>query len=189
MAIRTLCAFFLFAATPSSSEAQRLHQGFWIGFAPGGVGATRAQGFAYPLYLRFGGTISQRVMVGIESFALFDAGPAMSSGNITVLALLYPSARGGFLVKTAVGLARANAQCPDSPDDSQDGVGGTFGLGYDIRLATNTYLTPNIDLLVRTNKRPLCPIRAPPGGGPGPEAGTVRDYSPGYAFTLGLTWH
>ena len=189
MIIRPLCTSFLvLAATATSLGAQRQHQGFWIGFAPGGVATTGTQGFGYPVYFRLGGTISQRVMIGVETFAIFEVDPEVSSGNLTILALVYASPKAGLFAKSALGWAQAHALCPSSPNESQDGMGATLGLGYDVRLGRNTYLTPNIDVLLRTNARPLCSTGAPPSPGQ-PDPGLVRDYGQRFAFTLGLTWH
>ena len=60
----------------SSVSAQRVHQGFWSGLAPGGVGIVETEGLTYPLYLRLGGTINQRLLVGGEWYAVvLDANP------------------------------------------------------------------------------------------------------------------
>jgi hypothetical protein len=60
----------------STLSAQRVHQGFWIALAPGGAGIADKEGFAYPLYLRLGATINQRLLVGVEwYFVVLDAEP------------------------------------------------------------------------------------------------------------------
>jgi len=188
MTIRLLGASILVVAATISLHAQRVHRGFWIGFAPGGVATAGAGGTGYPVHYRLGGTISQRVLVGVETFAIFEVDPEVTSGNLTIVALVYPSSTDGLFAKAGLGYARANALCPSSPNESADGIGATLGLGYDVRLGNNLYLTPNIDVLLRTNARPLCSSGTPPLPGQ-TDPGLVRDYGQRFAFTLGLTWH
>jgi hypothetical protein len=178
-------AVLLLATTCPELVAQHRHQGFWIGLSPGGVGTAGDHGLAYPQYLRLGGTVSQQLLIGVETFtAILDLDPPAVSGNLSLLAVAYPSPKGGLFAKAGAGLALAKAECPGTePDDSQLGLGATLGLGYDLRLARNTYLTASGDVLLGTGERPLCPV---PGQ---PEAAVVRDYSPGVFFTLGITWH
>jgi hypothetical protein len=169
----------------SPLTAQRAHQGFWIGFAPGGVGVADGEGLAYPLYLRLGGTVRQQVLIGLEWYGvIIDPDPSAVAANLTAMALFYPSHQGGFFAKAGVGLGQATSYCPNaSYFDVASGVGVTLGAGADIRIGRNVYLTPNIDLLWQGAERVLCPA---PGQ---PDAGPVRSYSPGYFFTVGITWH
>jgi hypothetical protein len=162
-----------------------VHRGFWLGIGPGGVGAAENEGFAYPLYLRVGGTVNQRLLVGIEEFAyILDYYSGAGAGTITAVALIYPSRSGGFFAKAGLGLSLASANCPfPEPDDTQSGFGTTLGLGYDMRLGTNVYFTPSVDLLQGTNERPLCPV---PGQ---PRAAVILGYQPAVFVTLGITWH
>ena len=183
--MRTLLATLLATslALPTVS-AQRVHQGFWIGFAPGGAGVADREGAAYPLYVRAGGTITQQLLIGVEWYGVvLDADPSAGAANLTAVALLYPSHRGGFFTKTALGIGQAASWCPDQGWDVATGLAITLGAGADIRMGKNVYLTPGIDMLWQSAERVLCPA---PGQ---PEAGTVRGYSPGFFFTVGITWH
>ena len=165
-------------------EAQRRHEGFWIGFSPGGAGRVDVEGFAYPFYLRLGGTPSQRLLLGVESYGvILDAQPSAGMTNLTAIALLYPSQRGGFFAKGGLGIGRAESTCPDAPSDVASGLGATLGVGIDLRLGRNVYFTPNLDMLWQSAERILCPVLGQP------QAGTVLGYRPGFFFTLGLTWH
>ena len=56
--------------------------------------------------------------------------------------------------------------------EKKTGVGSTWGLGYDIRLGRNPYLTPNFDVLLRTI-----------------EQNGVTSTNIIMLITLGLTWH
>jgi len=165
-------------------SAQRVHQGFWIGLSPGGAGIVHKEGFAYPVYLRLGGTITQRLLVGVEWYnVVLDAYPASGTANLTAVALFYPSHKGIFFTKAALGLGRAESSCPDGRPDVAAGLGVTLGTGIDIRMGRNVYLTPSIDFLWQGAERALCPAPGNPG------SGTVLGYSPGLFFSLGITWH
>ncbi|MGH7530447.1 MAG: hypothetical protein ACREMN_08710 [Gemmatimonadales bacterium] len=182
--MRAILAVLLTVGLAGTGSAQRLHQGFWIGFAPGGVGVADGEGLVYPLYLRLGGTIDQRLLLGVEWFGVvLDDHPATIAENYSLTALFYPSTRGGFFAKAGLGLGRAASRCPDQPVDVISGVGMTVGAGYDVRIGRNVYLTPTVDGFWQPAERILCP---PPGQ---PDAGTVRSYSPAFLFTVGLMWH
>jgi len=168
----------------STISAQHIHRGFWIGLAPGGAGVVHKEGFAYPLYLRLGGTVHQRLLVGVEWYGvLLDAEPSSAAANLTAVALLYPSRAGGFFTKVGVGSGRATSRCPDQHQDVAAGFGVTLGAGMDARIGRNVYLTPNLDVVWQGAARILCPVPGVPG------AGTVLGYSPGLFFTVGMTWH
>lgn len=170
--------------TTGAVSAQRLHQGFWIGFAPGGVGLSDGEGLVYPLHLRLGGTPDQRVLVGFEWFGvILDDHPGTVAENYSATALFYPSRKGGFFAKAGLGVGRAASRCPDAPVDVLWGVGATVGVGYDVRIGRNVYLIPTLDGFWQGAERILCPV---PGQ---PDAGTVRAYSPAALFTVGLMWH
>ena len=168
----------------SSVSAQRVHQGFWIGMSPGGVGVVHTEGLAYPLYLRLGGTINQRLLVGLEWYnVVLDVNPAAGAANLTAVALLYPSQKGVLFTRAGLGIGRAESSCPDRDSDVASGLGVTLGSGIDIRMGRNVYLTPSIDFLWQGAERALCPAPGNPG------SGTVRGYSPGFFISLGITWH
>ncbi len=168
----------------SSVSAQRVHEGFWIGVAPGGVGVVETEGFAYPLYLRLGGTINERLLVGVEWYnVVLDVNPAAGAANLTAVALFYPSRKGVFFTKAGLGIGRAESSCPDQDPDVASGLGITLGTGIDIRMGRNIYFTPSMDLLWQGAERALCPAPGNPG------SGTVRGYSPGFFLSLGITWH
>jgi len=168
----------------STVSAQRVYQGFWISLAPGGAGIVHKEGLAYPLYVRLGGTINQRLLVGIEWYGIvLDAEPPSGATNLTAMALLYPSHKGVLFTRAGIGIGRASSSCPDQYEDVASGLGVTLGTGIDIRMGRNVYLTPSIDLLWQGAERALCPAPGNPG------SGTVLGYSPGFFFTLGITWH
>ncbi len=178
----TVCALVaLGRLTPL--QAQQPHEGFWSGFAPGGAGWVElpdssgfSERFGYPFYLRLGGTLNPRVLLGIEAYSVIwnlpfnVTGPSSdyrASYDLTAIALLYPSPNAGLFIKPGVGISATGAGT-----GTTIGFGSTLGVGYDVRVRRSVYLTPNVDVLMLT-----IPF--------GPPA----DLRIGYFFTLGVTWH
>lgn len=160
------------------AQAQRVHTGFWIGFAPGGVAAAGEEGLGYPLYLRLGATVNQRLLLGVEAYnVIVNYYGGKSFGSVAAIALVYPSATSGVFIKPGVGLSHAQANCCGTTT----GLAAILAVGYDLRLGKNFYLTPNIDLLVTTHDRP--------GEDPLAGAAAFHDTNPTLSFALGLTWH
>jgi hypothetical protein len=162
-------------------SAQR-HEGFWVGFGLGGgwntntdlVGGGRG---GLDVYVRLGGTVSQRLLLGGEAlaWAQVENTTSLVRANTTFSAMFYPFRTGGLYLKGGLGLAHVESAFvvgPATGTSSITGFGSTWGLGYDVRLGNNLYLTPNIDLLVQTFDA----------------YGTETTESIA-VFTLGLVWH
>lgn len=153
------------ASTLNAQDAKPTapHAGFWLG---GGVGAGFTDegsddindgGFA--AYLRMGGTLSDRLLLGGELIGVTreadaDIGDAsVHQGNATLSLLYYPSSPGGFFAKAGAGFASASVIVQEGNltiTNDESGFGLTFGVGYDLRLGSNLYLTPNFDVLVQS---------------------------------------
>ncbi len=137
---------------PRGLQESSPHRGFWIGFGLGGGWeefdfdfGNRGRGAAG--YFRMGGTVNPHVLFGGEALAWFREdrfGQDVDRVNVTASALLYPSARGGWFLKTGGGVASATRAGVE-----QTGLGTTFGTGYDLRLGGNFFVTPNVDLMVQ----------------------------------------
>lgn len=134
------------------------HRGLWGGFGLGGghSGNTTlggSGGLGLGGYLRIGATPSQRVLLSLETIAWVKNEGIVRHlrGNVSAAALFYPSPAGGFYLKGAAGIAQVQVseQVGDRTflTDAHAGFGTTWGLGYDIRMARNLYLTPNIDVI------------------------------------------
>jgi hypothetical protein len=139
------------------------HAGFWLG---GGIGAgftdqgsedTDDGGFA--AYLRMGGTLSDRLLlggelIGVTRSADVGIGDAnVHQGNATLSLLYYPASPGGFFAKAGAGFASASVVLQEenlTVTNDESGFGLTFGVGYDLRLGNNLWLTPNFDVLVQS---------------------------------------
>jgi hypothetical protein len=157
---------FLAAACPTEAAAQRPHRsGFWIE-SGAGTGAIRigCSTCAEPIvaygessYLRAGGALSSRVLLGIEVFALLDRtfGIADGDSSLTVenvsiapVVLWYPWS-GGVFLKGGVGLAHGEVIVPGPDDDrtvlaSNTGSGVTFGVGFDMPIFKWLAITANL---------------------------------------------
>jgi len=143
--------------------AQRPHRGgFWFELGGGPATArvacagcsevTTATGSSG--YLRLGGTVSNGVLLGLELASFSDKSFGFRSdpdrkvkaetASLGVLALWYPW-RGGFFLKGGVGLAGGDfTVTPDSGKQrtvNGNGVGMTFGVGYDLKLSRRFALT------------------------------------------------
>ena len=96
-------------------------------------------------------------------------------GALMFTALYYPSPKGGFYVKGSAGFASRGIETTVIIDGVEfkttEGTGGFglgAGLGYDIQLARNFFLTPALDFVY---------------------TGTEGDGASLLLFTLGATWH
>lgn len=146
------------------AAAQRPHRsGFWVelGSGPGAVrigcggcaDVTLSGGTTG--YLRLGGTLTDKVMLGVESFGFTDERFGFAAHDTSVTAenttlgavvLWYPW-RGGVFLKGGVGLAggrfTVKADTGQGAVNEGTGVGLTFGVGYDLRLSRKFALSAN----------------------------------------------
>ena len=179
----TAATFVALAASPLSAQRQAVHQGFWISF---GFGAGYAFGddaldgdskFGGATFLRMGGSLSQQWLIGGE-FIGWGAGLDdlhIGRGSLMFTALYYPSPQGGFYLKGGAGFSGRTVETTVLIDDAKftniEGTGGVglgAGLGYDIQLARNFFLTPALDFVY---------------------TGTEGDTASLLLFTVGATWH
>lgn len=187
----------LLAASPvlAQDKPVQQHNGLWGGFGLGwGDNLTNVTGdgsmSGFAGYGRIGGTLNQRVLLAGESSGWFGSQSDVdfSRGNVSFIALFYPSPRGGVFLKGGVGVGYIMASISSgttiggifystSVSESKAGFGATAGLGYDIRLGKNIYLVPEFDWYLQAV---------------GSDTGDIGDF-PGtnniIALTLGLTWH
>ncbi len=177
-ALIVVLGFVGFAVSPLTAQERPRHEGFWVGFGLGGgwnvaeeIDGEVLGGGA--LYVRLGGTVSQKVLLGAEvnGWGRSQGDATLSRGNVTFTVLFYPSRNGGFFLKAGLGTASVTTAVTSgtvTTTDQRIGGGSTIGVGWDIRLGKNLYLTPNIDFL-----------------------GQVIDGAENSLtlFSLGLTWH
>jgi len=107
-------------------------------------------------YQRVGGTISRKVLMGIESYTFTDNTFGFTEGDtsivaenetVAVIAMWYPW-RTHFFLKGGVGLAQGRFTVTDTTDQptvaNGAGVGITFGLGFDVPLSRKFAITANV---------------------------------------------
>lgn len=175
------------AAVGWTQEADRppvQHRGFWIGFGFGGGTnfADFAEGNRAGVggYVRLGGTISQKFLLGGEAagWGRDVGGSTFSESGVTAVALYYPAGPGVFLKAGAgfAGWAVSTSAGSTTTTTTAGGFAGTLGAGYDLRIGTNLFLTPNLDFLYHTMES---------------DNSAFSTISSGAVllFTLGLTWH
>ena len=176
-------ALLLLAAAPASAQRTAVHQGYWISF---GAGAGSAFGddafggdskFGGAGFLRMGGSPSQQLLIGGEmiGWGTDKDDVKIGRGALMFTALYYPSPKGGFYLKGGAGFAGRTAEWTVQVDgfeatikDDQAGIGLGAGLGYDIQLGRNFFLTPALDFVY---------------------TGTEGDGASLLLFTVGATWH
>ena len=127
-------------------------QGFWMGFGFG-VGSFGCQGCEHRLtggsgYFRLGGTVSQTVLLGVETNAWSkdEEGASLVVTQLNSVAYLYPRASSGFHFKVGVGLATIDIDAAPF-GGRESGAGLLLGLGYDGRIGRNVSLVPFLNLL------------------------------------------
>jgi len=149
-----------FAATaPATAQTPREHRGFWISAGLGGgwnlsrnVGVDSSSSGGGAAYLRLGGTVSDKVLLGGEviGWGRSTNGADLARGNVNFTAMFYPSVQTGVYLKGGLGgssLARTVTNGNTTTTVHDEGFGVTVGLGWDVRLARNFFLTPGIDFL------------------------------------------
>jgi len=144
------------AAAPSDVEAQRPHtrEGFFIGFGLGlgtlGCDDCDEREAGLSGYLKLGGTVNDRVLLGFESsgWTKEESGVTLSQGNASAVVWFYPTAASGFYLKGGLGLATLDLTIEDVGSGDETGAGVTLGLGFDARVGSNFSLTPYGNLVV-----------------------------------------
>jgi hypothetical protein len=184
MTIRRVLSTAILLLLPGFIQAQSVaqpHNGFWIGFGFGG-GVNLSKGIdgerltSGSFYVRLGGTPSQRLLLGFEAigWAKERDNIILSRGNATFTALAYPCRCGGVFVKGGIGsaaLSRDEVTGNEHHSITKGGWGTVLGVGADLKIGRNLYLTPNLDWLFQSI-----------------DAGPVNTNHL-FLFTLGLTWH
>lgn len=173
------------AATPVSAQRQAVHDGFWISFGFGGgtaFGDDAYDGdskFGGAGFLRMGGSPSQQLLIGGEmiGWGTDQDNVVVGRGALMFTAMYYPSPRGGFYLKGGAGFAGRSSELTIDlgggtvatiTDEGKGGIGLGAGLGYDIQVARNFFLTPALDFVY---------------------TGTEGDGASLLLFTVGATWH
>ena len=176
-------------ATGVSAAQANEHRGFWIGFGVGGgvnlndgLDGERLGGGTG--YVRLGGTPSQRVLLGFEGnfWGRERSGATLARGNLMFVTMFYPSTQGGGFLKGGIGWASVSrvtaAGSNPTNTTSEGGFGLGLGAGWDVKMGSNFYLTPNADVLFQWFEAKDDPVL-----GQLPGNNTIL------MISMGLTWH
>jgi hypothetical protein len=141
----------LAAVLPQAASAQghpQTRQGFWFngGMGYGSLGCQDCDGREGSLSggLAFGGTLSQKVLLGagLNGWTKSEDGATLSVGTVTALIRYYPSATGGFFLTGGLGVGNIHAEVTGLGSGDETGFGALAGIGYDFRVGSNVSLTP-----------------------------------------------
>ena len=181
--IVSAAVLLLVGAAPADAQRTAEHRGYWISFGFGGGSAFGDDAFSGDSkfggagFLRMGGSVSQQLLLGGETigWGTDQDGVQIGRGALLFTALYYPSPKGGFFVKGGAGFAGRTAEyevflgdVTATVTDDQGGVGLGAGLGYDLQVARNFFITPALDFVY---------------------TGTEGDGASLLMFTVGATWH
>ena len=132
--------------TAGTAQAQS-HEGFWVGFGLGGGSLGIANGTGRDTgvvgYVKLGGTINERFLLGMESNAWMkeQSGATVTHANTSAVAYFYPSATNGFFLKGGLGWSRLSVEVLGI-SVAENGAGAVLGVGYDARVGDNWSITP-----------------------------------------------
>lgn len=154
----------LAAGAVASGWAQKpqTREGFWIGVGLGYGSASlsssgtsfadNAKGGSATGYIKLGGTLSPKVLLGGEFNAWVKnvtSGTGASGtedvGNASAAVYFYPAQQSGFFLKGGVGWAVFRLSESGSSTQT-NGFGLLGGLGYDIRIGRMISLTPTANV-------------------------------------------
>jgi hypothetical protein len=149
----TLVALGL-AASPAAAQHPQTREGFWAGVGMGwgsfGLSCDGCDGVdrtgSYSGYFKLGGTLSPNLLLGAElnGWHKNESGASVEFGNASAAAYWYPMLQSGMFLKGGVGYSRLAAD--DGFISASDGGWGLIaGVGYDLRVARSTSLTPVIN--------------------------------------------
>jgi hypothetical protein len=79
-----------------------------------------------------------------------DGNLTVSRGNANFTVMYYPSVQTGVYLKGGLGIASFTSMLEignTTTTTTNSGFGGTAGIGWDVRVARNFFLTPGVDFL------------------------------------------
>jgi hypothetical protein len=145
-AVAAVAAVSLLAVSTAAAQHPQTRKGFWIGFGfgYGSYGCTGCSSTgSVSGYLKLGGTLNKHWLLGGETdgWTKSESGVTFTAGNVSATAYYYPQPASGFFARAGVGFSEARASS-GGVSASNSGPGATAGVGYDMRIAANTSITP-----------------------------------------------
>ena len=133
---------------PKRSADSTLRDGFWFnaGLGYGSLGcldcSSRVGGFSGGLAV--GSTLSQKFLFAIATngWSKSDGGATVIAGSLTAALRFYPSSHGNFFLLGGLGIGSVDVALSGYGSANAIGTSALLGLGYDIRVAPMTSLTP-----------------------------------------------
>ena len=148
--VQCLAVVATLAVSAVSAQAQnaQVRDGFWFsgGLGFGTLGCdncgSRTNGLSGGLSL--GGTITPRFLLGVgsEAWTRTEQGATLTVGTLDARVRFYPSTTGGFFLTGGLGVGSVTGSLVGFGSSTETGLGMIFGLGYDVRVAKNTSITP-----------------------------------------------
>jgi hypothetical protein len=150
-AFAVVVALLLLGVSVAPAQKAQTRKGFWIGFGFGygsygfscdGCSGAGREG-SYTANIRLGGTLNPHLLLGAEGIAWSKTqdGETVTAGNTSLAAFYYPKPAGGLFLSAGVGFSRAEFSA-SGLSAGNTGPGFTLGAGYDLRVGTNTSITP-----------------------------------------------
>jgi len=141
-----LAALLVLSVSIASAQHPQTRKGFWIGFGLGygSLSCTSCSSTgSVSGYLKLGGTIGPHLLLGGETngWTKNESGTTVDAGNASFTAYYYPQPAGGFFLRGGAGFSTTRAS-NGGFSASSTGPGATAGVGYDMRVAANTSITP-----------------------------------------------
>lgn len=139
----------LFATAEQGGSAGRPHtrEGFWFsgGLGVGSLGCEDCddRDTSVSADLALGGTLSPRFLIGggTSAWVKEEDGLTLTVATLEARVRFYPRAASGFFLTGGLGFGTIRVDFEDG-DESENGVGLTLGLGWDLRVGRNVSLTP-----------------------------------------------
>lgn len=155
---------------PLAGQRRIEHEGFWLGLgAAPGVGkctlelrCSTASKLGIAGWVAAGGTISERVLVGIEAngWAHSEPDTVRQFGSVTATLVFYPIEEGPFYGKAGIGAGRY-AEDAAGQILTANGFAFVLGAGADLAVSSRLAIVPFVQYVVsnrQTAKRSRFPI-------------------------------
>jgi hypothetical protein len=147
------------SATSAFAQNAQIRDGFWFsgGLGFGTLGCDGCGGRTNGLSggLSLGGTISPRFLLGVgsDAWTRSEQGATLTVGTVDARVRFYPSTTGGFFLTGGLGVGSVTGSISGLGSSTESGLGLLLGLGYDIRVAKNTSITPYWSAFAMSNDR------------------------------------